>query len=66
MSKKIPISRFVKCTHFDGHICPLEDLEPFQFKPTPEAERERAKNIYFAMCVVIALASSFLFWYLER
>lgn len=66
MSKNIPISRCVKCRHFNGHICTLEDLEPCQFKPTPEAERERAKNIYFAVCVVIALASSVLFWYLGR
>lgn len=46
----------MKCTHFDGHICPLEDLEPCRFTRTPEAERERAKSIFFAVCVVIALA----------
>lgn len=66
MNKGVPISKCVKCCHFNGHICTLEDLEPCQFKRTPEAERERAKNIYFAIVVVIALASSVLFWYLER
>ena len=56
----------MKCTHYNGHICTLEDLDPCRFKRTSEAERERVKNIYFAVCVVIALASSVLFWYLGR
>lgn len=66
MSRKVPISRCVKYTHDHGQGCVLEDLEPCRFTRTPEAEHERAKSIYFAVCVVIALASSFLFWYLER
>lgn len=66
MSKNIEIGRCVKCTFFDGHICPLDDLEPCRFTRTPEAEHERAKSIFLAVCVVIALVSSVLFWYLGR
>jgi hypothetical protein len=66
MSRNIPIRRCAKCTHNNWQGCTLEDLEPCRFKRTPEAELERAKNIYFAVCVVIALASSFLLWYFGR
>ena len=35
----IPLSRCVKCTHYNGTMCVLEDLAPCQFRRTPEAER---------------------------
>ena len=33
----IPLSRCVKCTHYNGTMCVLEDLAPCQFRRTPEA-----------------------------
>lgn len=65
-SKNIPISRCAKCVHFNGHICHFEDLEPCQFEPTIEAENELAKTIFFICVVIVAVATSLLFWWLSK
>lgn len=66
MSKNIPISKCVKCVHFSERICHLEDLEPCQFRRTPEAENELAKTIFFICVVIVAVATSLLFWWLSK
>lgn len=60
MTRRVPISRCVRCVHYRGGPCPLEDLDPCRFQPTPEAEDERAKNIYLVCCIIVAIAVTVL------
>ena len=61
----IPLSRCVKCTHYNGTMCVLEDLAPCQFRRTPEAENERAKDIFLVVAFFVAVLFCVLLWLAE-
>lgn len=61
----IPLSRCVKCTHYNGTMCVLEDLAPCQFRRTPEAENERAKDIFLVVAFFVAVLFCVLLWLVE-
>lgn len=46
----------LRCTHFNGHFCTLQDLDPCRYQPTPDAETEKAKNRVLAFVVAFAAA----------
>lgn len=62
MSHRVPLRRCRRCVRFDGVSCHLDDLQPCSFIRTPEAEDQRAADIFLFFVTAIAIfAGAFLF-----
>lgn len=56
MTKRVPISKCVKCAHYRFERCPLEDLDPCNFTPSPEAMNEKFRIRYLAFVTAFGIA----------
>lgn len=65
MTKRININKCRRCVHYNGTMCVLEDLAPCRFRRTPEAENERAKDIFLVVAFFVAVLFCVLLWLAE-
>lgn len=61
MTPRIPLSRCRRCVHFNGHACPLNDLDPCIMAPTEEERMRTRIGLVCTFIVAVICAAVLVF-----